>query len=278
MHNQVIADIEIDGDKIGHYSTVIIRQQFNAHHEFAIRMKYDVLESAGSFSMAKAQKKIGKTVIIKLLQANNLEAAYEFHGIICEIAMEQSDNFTSDFVLKGYSPTILLETGAHLASFYKKGLQQIVKQITESISGSGFGVKISPQYKTPITYICQYRESGFHFMNRLSSEYSEWCYYDGQQLFFGRPSSSPNIAITYGEDMHTMQLKLRILPLSFTSYAYASKSDSLFTYNAPKNVDGLDEYASNALKESNKIFSQSVQSPVRQRVESSSDLQDFAKK
>lgn len=278
MHNQVIADIEIEDRKIEHYSAVVIRQQFNAHHEFAIRIKYDVLEKTGSFSLGNAQKLIGKTAIIKLLQANSLEASYEFHGIICEIAMEQSDNFTSDFVLKGYSPTILMETGASLASFYKKGLQQIVQQITGPVSDSGFGVNIAPQYKTPIGYICQYRESSFHFMNRLSSDYGEWCYYDGKDLFFGKPSSSPNIDVTYGEDVHNMQLKLKVLPMAFSSYAYVSKDDKLLTYDAPKSVDGLDEYASYALKESNKIFSNPVQSPIRQRVETKSDLEGFVKK
>lgn len=278
MHNQVIADIEIEDKKIEHYSSVIIRQQFNAHHEFAIRIKYDVLEKIGSFSLSNAQKLIGKTAIIKLLQTNSLEAAYEFRGIICEIAMEHSDNFTSDFVLTGYSPTILMENGANLASFYKKGLQQIVHQISGPVADPGFEVKIAPQYKTPITYICQYRESSFHFMNRLSSDYGEWCYYDGQSLFFGKPSSSPNIDITYGEDVHNMQLKLKVLPMAFSSYAYVSKDDKLLTYDSPKNVDGLDEYAAYALKESNKIFSNTIQSPIRQRVETKSDLEGFVKK
>ncbi|HRI19385.1 MAG TPA: phage baseplate assembly protein V [Panacibacter sp.] len=278
MHNQVIADIEIEDKKIEHYSSVVIRQQFNAHHEFAIRVKYDVLEKTGSFSLGNAQKLIGKTAVIKLLQSHDLEAAYEFRGIICEIAMEQSDNFTSDFVLKGYSPTILMETGAHLASFYKKNLQQVVQEITQPVADFGSAVNVSPQYKNPITYICQYRESSFHFMNRLSSDYSEWCYYDGKDLFFGKPSSSPNVDITYGQDVHNMQLKLRMLPLAFSSYAYVSKDDKLLTYDAPKSVDGLDEYASYALKESNKIFSNAVQSPIRQRVETKTDLEGFVKK
>lgn len=277
MHNQVIADIEIEDQKIEYYSSVVIRQQFNAHHEFAIRIKYDVLEKVGSFSLSNAQKLIGKTAIIKLTKSGSLEIAYEFRGLICEIIMEQSDNFTSDLVLKGYSPTILLENGPHLLSFYKKNLKEITKVLTGPVA-SDCKVTLAPQYKTPITYICQYRESTFHFLNRLSSDYGEWFYYNGKELFFGKPSSSPNIDITYGEDLQNIQLTLRIQPMTFNSYAYVSKDDKVLKANSPSSVAGLDQYASFALKESNKIFSTPVTFPVRQRVENQHELDGFLKK
>ena len=277
MHNQVIADIEIEDQKIEYYSSVVIRQQFNAHHEFAIRIKYDVLEKVGSFGLSNAQKLIGKTAIIKLTRSGSLEIAYEFRGLICEISMEQSDNFTSDLVLKGYSPTILLENGPHLLSFYKKNLKEITKLLTGPVA-SDCKVTLAPQYKTPITYICQYRESTFHFLNRLSSDYGEWFYYNGKELFFGKPSSSPNIDITYGEDLQNIQLTLRIQPMTFNSYAYVSKDDKVLKANSPSSVAGLDQYASFALKESNKIFSTPVTFPVRQRVENQHELDGFLKK
>jgi uncharacterized protein involved in type VI secretion and phage assembly len=277
MQNQVIADIEIEDQKIEHYSSVFISQKFNEHHTFSIRIKYDVLEKAGSFSLSNAQKLIGKSAVIKLLQANTLDVAYEFHGLVCEINVEQSDNFTSDLVLKGYSPTILLESGPGFSSFYKKKLEQIVASLTQNLSQVSCNVSNNPQYKTEITYISQYRESSFHFLNRLSSQFGEWLYYDGQRLNFGKPSNSPKIAITYGVDVQNLQMKLRILPLTFSGYSYHSKDDNFITSNAPSAVDGLDEYASYVLKESNNIFSEPVSFPVKQRIESKSDLDSFLK-
>lgn len=278
MQNQVIAAIEIEDEKIDYYKSVIIRQQFNAHHEFSIRIRYDVLEKIGTFKLSDAQKKIGKLAIIKLLQADSAEVAYEFRGLICEISMEQSENFTSDLVLKGYSPTILLENGPHLLSFYEKNLQQIVQQLTGPLSQSSCRVNVNPQYKTKIKYSCQYRESTFHFLNRLSSDFGEWCYYDGMDLFFGKPASPPNIEITYGIDVQQLQTKLRVLPMAFSSYAYLSKNDQFISYDAPPSVDGLDQFASYALQESNKVFAEPVSFPIRQRVESKSDLEGFVKK
>ena len=277
MHNQVIADIEIEDQKVEYYSSVVIRQQFNAHHDFAIRIRYDVLGKADSFSINNAQKLIGKSIVIKLVQASDLQVAYEFRGIICEISLEQSDNFTSDIVLKGHSPTILLENGPHFLSFYKKKLKEIATELTKQVAAYNCKVAAEPQHKSPITYICQYKESTFHFLNRLSSDFGEWFYYDGKDLFFGKPGSSPSLDLTYGEDVYNIQLKLRILPMTFSNYSYLSKDDKMITADAPSTVDGLDQYASLALQESNKIYSTAVNFPAKQRVESKSDLEKFVK-
>jgi type VI secretion system secreted protein VgrG len=278
MHNQVFADIEIEDQKITYYSSVIIRQQFNAHHEFSIRIRYDVLGTAGTFTIGNAQKLIGKSASIKLVQASDGKVAYEFRGLVCEISMEQSENFTSELVLKGYSPTILLENGADLVSFYKKSLGDIVRDLTQPITQSNCVVSITPKFTAQIAYKCQYRESTFHFLNRLSADYGEWCYYDGREFFFGKPSGAPEVDITYGEDVSNIQLKLRLLPLKFSNYAYLSKDDKVITSEAPQQVDGLDQHALFALKESHKVYSNPVNMPVKQRVDSKADLDAFVKK
>jgi uncharacterized protein involved in type VI secretion and phage assembly len=278
MHNQVFADIEIEDQKITYYSSVIIRQQFNAHHEFFIRIRYDVLGTAGTFTIGNAQKLMGKSASIKLVQSSDLKVAYEFRGIVCEISMEQSENFTSELVLHGYSPTILLENGAHLMSFYMQDLKDIVDTITEPIAQSNFKVTAAPQFTAPVTYKCQYRESTFHFLNRLSADYGEWCYYDGQELFFGKPSEPPEVDITYGEDVNNIRLKLRLLPMKFSNYEYVSKDDKLITSEAPQQVDGLDEHAVFVMKESHKLYANPVNTPIRQKVDNESDLDEFVKK
>jgi type VI secretion system secreted protein VgrG len=279
MEHNVIAEIEIEDTKIEYYTSVILRQKFNDHHEFIIRINHDVLEVNKSFSIGKAQNLIGKSTIIRLKKIADVdEVTYEFRGIVCEIKLEQSDGFSGDLVLRGYSPTIMLENGAHLTSFYKKNLKKIAEQVTKSISQSYCTVNLNNQYKPDITYICQYKESNFHFLNRLSAEFSEWFYYDGKTLNFGKPSSLKNIDITYGEDVSSIQLTLRVLPMTFTNYSYNSKEDKVISFDAPAQVDGLDQYASYVLKESNKLFSEAVNMPVRQRVENKNDLENFIKK
>src|ERR1700710_2348461 len=100
MEYLVVAEVEIDGVKVEHFTNIALRQKFNDHHEFVIRINHDVLESSGTFSLENAQKKIGKAAIIRLQQLSlSLEVAYEFRGIICEVRVESSGNANADLVL-----------------------------------------------------------------------------------------------------------------------------------------------------------------------------------
>ncbi|MEO7308604.1 MAG: phage baseplate assembly protein V [Ferruginibacter sp.] len=279
MEYLVTAEIEIDGNKIEHYTNITLRQKFNEHHHFTIRISHDVLESSGSFSLENAQKKIGKSALIRLKKRGlSLEDAFEFRGIVCEVRMEQTGKSDADLVLIGYSPTILLENGQHLASFYKCDLKKIVQQVTKPLGQVNCAVNIKNQYSKPITYICQYKESGFHFLNRLSADFSEFFYYDGKDLNFGKPSSNKTVDITYGEDISSMQMTLQAQPANFSNYSYISKEDKVEKYDAPSNVNGMGQYASYVLKESNNLFAEPVNLPVKQRIENKSDLENFVKK
>ncbi|MEO6818656.1 MAG: phage baseplate assembly protein V, partial [Ginsengibacter sp.] len=279
MEYLVVAQIEVDGIKIEHYTSINLIQKFNAHHEFTIRLNHDILEQSGSFSLENAQKKIGKSVLIRLQQLHfSSDVAYEFRGIICEIKMEQSGNSNSDIVLIGYSPTILLESGQDLSSFYENDLKKIVEKLTKPLNQVNCNVNIKPQYTKQIKYICQYKESSFHFINRLSGEFSEFFYYDGKDLNFGKPTSTKEFEVVYGEDISSMQLTLRAKPMKFTNYGYLSKTDKIESYDAPTNVNGMGQYASYILKESDNLFSEPVNMPVKQRIENKSDLENFVKK
>jgi uncharacterized protein involved in type VI secretion and phage assembly len=279
MEYLVVAEIEIDGSKVEHYTHIRLRQKFNEHHEFNIRISHDVLENSESISLDNAKKKIGKAVIIRLQRMErNLDVAYEFRVIICEVRFEQSGISNADVVLVGYSPTIVIENGQHLASFYQADLSKIAKQVTKPLSDVDCKVNIHPQYSKQVKYICQYKESGFHFMNRLSGEFSEFFYYDGKELHFGKPSSPKEIDVIYGEDVSSMQLTLQAKPMNFSNYGYVSKEDKVEKYDAPANVSGLGQYASYVLKESDKLFSEKVDMPVKQRIQNKSDLENFVKK
>src|SRR6476620_7404164 len=117
MEYRVVAEVEIEDTKILYYSSIILTQRFNEHHEFVIRFSLDQLEKYGSFSIKNARKLIGKPAIIRLLKtADAVEVTYEFKGIICEMEIEESDYILGELVLKGYSPTIVMDNGPHLTS------------------------------------------------------------------------------------------------------------------------------------------------------------------
>ena len=97
--------------------------------------------------------------------------------------------YQSQILLHGYSPTIMLDSGLHTTCFIKKDIKKISEEATKDISGE-CKVTIKPTNSKTLNYFTQYKESHFEFLNRLSAEFGEWFFYNGKELFFGKPSGS----------------------------------------------------------------------------------------
>jgi len=270
------AKIEVDGTPISEYYNLQITQQFNQHHAFLVTLPHEVLEKKGSFSLSNAKSMVGKVILINIYKGANGQVLNEFKGIICNVSIEQSNADESRIVLRGYSPTILLESNPHITCFSQKDLKKICEDATKSLA-SECKVMINPAYKKQIKYLTQYKESHFEFLNRLSGEFGEWFYYDGKQLYFGKPSSSKEIELVSGEDVYSLQLKLQILPMAMKAYSYNSKDDSISIGNTPSTVAGVGQYGKKAAQEADKLFTSVTTSAIRPRSENKSDLDNFLK-
>ncbi len=64
MAKEIITDVSIEGKKIAHFSSIVISQQFNAHHTFQLVVSHDVMEQLGSHSIQSSQDYIGKRITI----------------------------------------------------------------------------------------------------------------------------------------------------------------------------------------------------------------------
>eukprot|EP01035_Chromulina_nebulosa_P013611 gene13611-18070_t len=181
MINTVIADVNI-GDKLLPYTSITLSQKFNEHHEFTIKVDHDVLETEGTLSLDNTKDLIGKYVVITLWNQidSTITRKWDFKGIICEVAVRSNSASEGDLILKGYSPTILLEDGAGYASYNEKTLNDILTKATKNFEQS------------------ECAESNFHFLNRLSSDYGELFYYDGTALNFGNPAVIEFVEIISG--------------------------------------------------------------------------------
>jgi type VI secretion system secreted protein VgrG len=279
MESLVVAEIFVDGNRLEHFNDVFLTQRFNQHHEFSIRVNHDVLESSGSFRLDNSKDLIGKGALIKLVQTFGVarETAYEFSGLICEIGMLNSQNGTADLVIKGYSPTILLEDGPRLASFNNKTLKDVVTATMQPVTDFAFFDNINPENENPIKYVCQYQESSFHFLNRLSSDYGELFYYDGSTVIFGHPETMEFVEVIYGEDMSSMQLNLHVEPIEANKYAYTSKkNERLDSRGSP--LTGLGEYPQRVVDASNELFPNPDDLPLMQSVETQGEADTFVNK
>jgi uncharacterized protein involved in type VI secretion and phage assembly len=169
-----------------------------------------------------------------------------------------------------------LESGPDLNSFLKQKLDSIVTKVTKSL-GSACKVSTQAKFKNEIPYICQYRESAFNFLNRLSSDFGEYFYYDGKNLNFGKPSSQSKFEIANGEDVTSLQFSIKSLPVKFSNYSFEEKTENFWTAESPGSVQGLGQYSSYIFDQSKQIFSSVVKEPSNIHAENNSDLSQFIK-
>lgn len=272
MVYNVVAGLEIDGNAIDNYYSLQIKQHFNQHHEFTVKLPHEVIEATEQFALSKVKNLIGKIIIIRLLEGEAQKVKNEFKGIITDVSIEQYDAYESVIILKGFSPTIILESGPHINSFLAENLKKIVQDSTVYAQGD-CPLKLNTTYATAIPYLTQYKESHFDFINRLAGEYGEWFYYDGKSLVFGKPSSSKEIELIAGEDVTGIKLKLQLLPLDSKAFAYTYKDNTPISSKSPGSVPGLGEFGSFVSSEAKKMFSSDIISTgVRPKVNTPNEL------
>ena len=66
----IFAGIEIDGTPINNYYSIQIKQAFNKHHEFTIKLPYEVIEPKRAFTLDNVKNHIGKVILIRLYRGS----------------------------------------------------------------------------------------------------------------------------------------------------------------------------------------------------------------
>jgi type VI secretion system secreted protein VgrG len=273
MEKKINLEIHIDDKEIVHFNSLKITQAFNRHHEFELIINQDVIEETGSFKIDQSKSWIGKSFIISIDHGNTA-----FKGIVCEVNLSQSHGLRGNLIIKGYSPTILLESGGNMLSFSDMKLDEIVKKVTSGVARNDIDFSIKPTYRESLKYITQFKESNFSFINRLSSEYGEFFYYDGRVLHFGKPSEQKSVRLVHGQNLNVMNMAVRILPMGFSYFSYRSEENSTLDAQAPGHVEGLNGFSQHAFSASSSVFDNSVNHPIKPRVENKSQLDKLAEK
>ncbi len=261
MAKNIEVKIELDGKDLSAFSSVSISQEFNAHHSFEVVVNHDVLQKFGTSTLDTSGGYIGKFITISFGEKDS--NAHRFKGIVTEISIDQQRGSWANISLKGHSPTFLLEGPDHYHSFYTKKLQNIVEEVLGNMPGNVMSRSIKPVYSGVLTYMCQYKESHFQFLNRLAAEYGEWFYYDGEKLHFGKPDNQAGLDLRYGEDIEDLSLSLRVVPGNVTHLSYNSSDDKVLTSPAPGDAGNVSNYAKHAISVSDSLFIKPVkQAPL----------------
>lgn len=270
----VTSVVTIDGKKVS-FVYLKLEQEFNHHHKFEIHLNYRVYEEKWMTNPTPIIKLVGSEVTIYLLHKET-GASNFFSGTVSKVAFVGRNGIHNQVSIVGYSPTMALDGNKAMNSFVDKTLKDMV---TEAVANSGNGaeVKVNPLFGSTLDYFCQYQESCFEFMNRLSWLYGEWFYYDGNNILFGKPENSETIELTYGADLADMDFFAGVLPSKFGRYAYLGHDCSEVDYiSKDEDVDVIG-YAKTVLGISSSIYGADGIMPMHTPISSKNDLETLVK-
>ncbi len=237
--------VSIDGKYVNNFEQVTLKQAINEHHNFTVVIKHDELEALGSHTLDASKAVLGKPIVIAF-------GEMEFLGIITNVKLVHSGgHHQGNLELSGFSKTILLDAGRHTRSWTDKGLAAMVKEVTGEAE---LEAEVNPRYKPLLPYATQYNESGFTFLKRLSKQYSEWLYYDGIKLVFGKPIISNSTPLEYGSDLDRISMGIRAGASNQSTFSYDAMTDTWNEAKTKNEVEGLNELAMGALNTSMGLF------------------------
>jgi type VI secretion system secreted protein VgrG len=280
MSQQVKANIELEnGKKLTHYQTLEIKQDLFKHHSFEIIVPLEMLENEDESFFNKAHKDVcGKAVTVSfepVLTKSSFD--FKFKGIITEILLSNLSDMSNVFVLKGYSPTIMLEDCTIRRTFIDKNVQQIFETVLNDYPGNSIKKKLSARHKSNIKYAVQYDETNFDFLNRLAAEYGEWFFYNGKELVLGESDTGKETEFTI-DGKQSFDMAISLLPAKFRMSGYDYTKDQLYNgQSSSQQVEGLSQFGKFALDESENLFSQESLFISNKPLYSQSDLDELIK-
>lgn len=254
-------------------------QKYDGHHSFELRVPLESVESDGGQTFSKSKAFIGQSINFKISGVtgdNNIGSVQnEFNGVVTGIAISRHGGVASDLLVKGFSPTIILDHGLNTKVFAKSTLSSLVSSITGKYPFNGVRVKNNPSPNPQLAFVHQHKESTFQFLCRLANRYGQWFLYDGKDIVFGKLPGGNTIDLKFGSDLSDFELNLSLAPTKFTTIALDSNSKAIQAASLP--VEHLDQLGNFAFDQSNKYFFDEQIFNTEQSISSASDVQDIAK-
>jgi type VI secretion system secreted protein VgrG len=244
--------IQIAGEELARFSKLVIHQKVNTHHRFSLLQPLP--KEFLSQGIDKTQHYIGESIKITITPSNMKTASsLVFNGIITEAQMVRTAGAAGGIIINGYSPTIAMEGAPHVRSFTDKSLADIIQEVTGKYSQKEVQPSISIQNDSAMPYTVQYGESDFGFLSRMAQKKGLWYYYNGEQMFFGKPKSK-SFTLEYGRSLHSFNIEMRAKALGFEYIGYdASSSQSQKASSSEVNYQPQG-YSKSVFESSNKLF------------------------
>jgi len=255
MPGLVETTIDINGVIIKQFSELKLSQGIFAHHAFRLVCPAEAIEGEPDIIFNTSGSLVGSAIQIKMSPMED-NARQLFSGIVTCVEAERKNGYAGNIIISGYSPTILMDDGLHCRIWEEKTLKNIVQDVLKDFPCNILRHAITPSGQHPFSYMVQYKESAWQFINRLAAVCKEWLYYDGSKLVMGMPQGATT-ELTYGVQLNRFSMCMQIKPPGLVMQGYDYLTHTVFT-SASQNVAidaGLNDLGKQALAKSRQLYS-----------------------
>lgn len=279
MARQVNTSIEIEGGvEITRHLGLVIEQDLFAHHWFELLVPFEQLEDEGEHFFNRSHRAVmGKKITFSFsprLGSDSFD--FVFQGIVTEIRLRSLSDMSSAFVLKGYSPTIVLEDSVQRRSFLRGTVQDIFNTVLQPYPQNLLRKQLNPENGGRQVPFTQYNESNYKFLCRVADRCCEWFYYNGRELVLGDNSSEEVDFLVDG--LQNFDVALQLQPAAFSYEGYNYTIPEAFTgQSSQQNVDGLTSLSEFALEQSDSLFAQTSLLPSPEIVGGQGEIDELTK-
>jgi uncharacterized protein involved in type VI secretion and phage assembly len=239
--NAVRTEVRINGAECV-FTSLELHQSALTHHRFEIRVHYRTgRENVWTISGDDVVKRyLGGSVEIRMYHRESNEST-EFRGVVTDVEIVGMEGDGGAVLLRGGSPTILLDRDPGMGAFVDYTLRDIVGEVLEN-SGVETEVTNKPVMTRQIPYAARYRESSYAFLSRLLASYGEWFYYDGKKLIVGDPHTGDSRTAFYSAELHEVRIATSIRKLNMEVYDYNAERNDYLEDDPPQSIDGKNFY------------------------------------
>ena len=267
--------ININGKDIAQFTSFTLQQNIFEHHNFTLVCPAESIDGKQGSVFNQSKELIGAPINVRTLAIAG-KGRLDFAGVVTQVETARFSGHAGDLIITGYSPTILLDSGPHCKSWEKKALKNIATDCLSHFPQNLLNPKIAPTNGETLSYIVQYKETAWQFLNRMGATYGDWFYYNGKNVVLGMPTGS-NVDLTFGSNLSRFNMSLQVRPSNFEVMAYDYLNNEVYdtTPNGIEEKAGLDNFGKHTHKKSQAFFATQPKQWNNNYVTNKKQLDDF---
>jgi type VI secretion system secreted protein VgrG len=267
--------ININGKDIAQFTSFTLQQNIFEHHNFTLVCPAESIDGKLGSVFNQSKELIGAPINVRTLAIAGA-GRLDFAGVVTQVETARFSGHAGDLIITGYSPTILLDSGPHCKSWEKKALKNIATDCLSHFPQNLLNPKIAPTNGETLSYIVQYKETAWQFLNRMCATYGDWFYYNGKNVVLGMPTGS-NVDLIFGSNLSRFNMSLQVRPSNFEVMAYDYLNNEVYD-TTPSGIEGkagLDNFGKHTYSKSQTFFATQPKQWNNNYVTNKKQLDDF---